>query len=88
MTISTQEFAEPFFTVRYLENEQSFPVVGRTIVLNIADSPILIEGQSLGSLQSFVVRDSTITQVNRAVLIERFTDHVNDEQLFEQIKKK
>ena len=87
MTISTLDFAEPFFTVQYLENEQSYPIRGKTIVLNIADSPILIEGQSLGSMQSLVVRDTAMTQVNRAVLIERFADYDSDDELFEQIKQ-
>lgn len=87
MTISTLEFAEPFFTVQYLENEQSYRICGKTIVLNIADSPVQIEGQSLGSLQSLVVRDTAITQINRAVLIERFADHDSEDELFEQIKQ-
>jgi hypothetical protein len=87
VTISTLSFAEPFFTVQYLENEQSYPICGKTIVLNIADLPILIEGQSLGSLQSLVVRDTAITHANRAVLIERFADYDSDDELFEQIKQ-
>lgn len=87
MTISTLDFAEPFFTVQYLENEQSYPICGKTIVLNIADTPILIEGQSLGSLQSLVVRDTALIQVDRAVLIERFADYDSDDELFEQIKQ-
>lgn len=87
MTISKLDLAEPFFTILYVENEQSYPVGGKTIVLNIAESPIVIEEQSLGSLQSLVVRDCVITGVNRAVLVERFADHTSDEQLFERIKK-
>lgn len=87
MSISTQDFAEPFFTVRYLENEQSYMVSGKTILLNIADSPVLIEGQLLGSMQSLVVRDTVITQANRAVLIERFSDHAGDDELFEKIRQ-
>jgi len=87
VTISTLDFAEPFFTVQYLENEQSYAVVGKTIVLNIADAPIVIERQSLGTLQSLVVCDCTIAQLNRAVLIERFTDHASDNDLFNQIKQ-
>lgn len=87
MTISTLDLADPFFTLLYLENQQSYPVSGKTIVLNIADSPILIEKQSLGTLESVVVRDCVITEINRAVLIERFADHDSDEELFEKIKQ-
>ncbi len=87
MSISVQNFAEPFFTVRYLEDEDSYPVSGKSILLNIADSPVLIEEQALGSMQSIVVRDTIITQVNRAVLIERFADHDSDDTLFQQIRQ-
>lgn len=87
MTISSLDIAEPFFTLQYLENQQSYPVAGKTIVVNIAGTPVRIEEQLLGTLESVVVQDCTITEVNRAVLVERFADHASDDALFEKIKQ-
>ncbi|MEM7256243.1 MAG: hypothetical protein AAF404_02520, partial [Pseudomonadota bacterium] len=57
-----------------------------SIVLNLGEQPILIEQQQLGFLQSCVVCNTTLQQVERAVIIERFADH-DEATLFEQVKQ-
>ena len=45
MSIITLDISEPFFTTRVLENEDSYTVNTKTIVLNVSENPIKIEKQ-------------------------------------------
>lgn len=72
MSVDTLEFTEPFFTVKLVSNEPEFSVSDKTIVLNLSEHPVDVQDQSLGFLQSVVIANTSIRNVDRAVLIERF----------------
>ena len=86
MPVQTLEFAEPFFTVRILKQLESYQVEGRVILLNLAETPVRILDQTLASLQSVIVANAEIHDVDHAVVIERFDDYPDDEKLFENVK--
>lgn len=87
MPVRTLDFAEPFFTVRHVAGEAAHTVAGRAIVLNLSQTPIRIENQALGPLQSVIVADCPIRQVERAVVVERFDDHPDIDALFARIRR-
>ena len=69
MTIQKLDIAEPFFSVSMVSNEANLTITGRTIVLNLADSSIRIREQTLGSLQSVILRDTEFETVQHLSLI-------------------
>lgn len=87
MSVDTLEFTEPFFTVKLVSNEPEFSVSDKTIVLNLSEHPVDVQDQSLGFLQSVVIANTSIRNVDRAVLIERFSSHANDDELFARSKR-
>ena len=87
MSIETLEFAEPFFTVLHLAEEDSHGIAGKAIVLNLSERPIRIHEQRLGHLQSVVAVNTAIRDVDRAVLIERFADHADEQALFAEVRR-
>ncbi|NBR03904.1 MAG: hypothetical protein EBT94_12430, partial [Alphaproteobacteria bacterium] len=87
MTVQKLDIAEPFFSVSMVSHEASLNIIGRTIVLNLADSPIRIREQTLGSLQSVILRDTDIENVQHAILVERFDDHPDEGALMEEVRR-
>jgi hypothetical protein len=87
MSIKTLDFAEPFFTVKYLLNEKEYSVGKKSIIVNLSDQPIKIEDQQLGFFQSVVVTNTTIREVERGVLIERFSDYTDEKAFLDEVKK-
>jgi hypothetical protein len=81
------DIAEPFFGIRYITNEAEFPVTDRAIVLNVADRPILIEEQTLLPLQSAIFANTTLRDVDRAVVIDRFDAHPDEATLCDEVRK-
>ena len=86
MSIRQLDFAEPFFQVSLLEDEDSFRLAGKAIVLNLSDQPVRIEQQTLGHLQSAIFADVALVNLRRAVLVQGFDRFACDEELFAQIK--
>ena len=87
MPVRTLDIAEPFFTIRLVTDETDYRVDGKIIVLNLSDKPIGIREQTLGALQSVVVADVDLRDIEHAVIIERFADYSDEEQLFADIKQ-
>jgi hypothetical protein len=87
MTIETLDFAEPFFTVRFLTDEGSYQASSKTIVLNLHEEPLLIQDQKLAHLQSVIVKNTLVRNLKRAVVIERFADHGNDAALCKHVRE-
>ena len=86
MTIKTLTIGDPFFRVRILTDEDRHPITGKTIVLNLADAPLRVREQSLGALQSAILKDTEIRGIDHAVLIEGFADHADEDALLSQIR--
>ncbi|WP_421981769.1 hypothetical protein [Roseibium sp.] len=81
------DFAEPFFTVSIVTGETTVSVGGKAILLNLAEKPVRIFDQMLEHLQSTVIADVDIRDVDKAILIERFDDYPDTDALFDQVKR-
>lgn len=86
MPVRNLEIAEPFFGVHLIENEDHRRIAGKTIALNLADKPIAVREQKIGHLQSAILVDTEICNVDRAVIVERFADHDDDADLMSQVR--
>ena len=87
MTRQKLDIAEPFFSVSLISDEASLLINGRTILLNLSDSPIRIREQKLDSLQSVILCDTDIQNVERSIIVERFDDHTDEAVLMEQVRR-
>lgn len=87
MTIQQLDIAEPFFSLSMISQESRVRITGRTIILNLAETPIHIREQSLGGLQSVILRDTDIHDVTHAILVERFEDHPDEAALLQEVRK-
>lgn len=86
MTIRALDFAEPFFTVRLIEDEAALAVNGRSILLNLSECPVRIREQTLGHLQSVIVADTDLADLDHAILIDRFDDHADEAALLAEVR--
>ncbi|SNZ21410.1 hypothetical protein [Cohaesibacter gelatinilyticus] len=87
MTIKVLAFADPFFSVRYITNETDYEVGEKSILVNLSEKPMHIRDQTLQSLQSVVVTNVVVEDLDHAVIIERFADYPDEQQLFEKVRK-
>ena len=86
MPIETLDFAMPFFGARLVISETKFHLEGRAIVLNVGQSDILVETQSLGPLNSAIMQDIDLRDVESAVLISGFDRRGDNTALFERVR--
>ncbi len=86
MTIENLTIGDPFFNIRLITDEDRYTVSGKTIVLNLADRPVTVREQTLGTLQSVVLKETDIRNVAHAVLVEGFADHANDDALMARLR--
>lgn len=87
MSIDNLEIAEPFFGIKHVRNESELPIASKTIVLNLGETPLSIQQQSLPPLRSCIVASGTIGNVERAVLVERFDQYADEATLFDKVKE-
>ncbi len=87
MSIETLTIGDPFFTVRILENENSYPIGDNTIALNLSARPIRIREQALGELQSLILKNTEMRNVAHAVVIEGIANHPDDAALMASIRE-
>ena len=88
MSIERLNIGDPFFTVNYLLNETAVEVTDPCILVNLSEQPITIQAQSLQFFQSVIVTNTTILNVEKGVLVERFSDYPDETALFEEVKKR
>ena len=76
MSILNLDFAEPFFTIDYIEDEEAYSVSAKSMVINLAEyeqENILLDGERfILPLKAAVVQDMEIRNVRRAFLIRDF----------------
>ena len=87
MPVQSLDIAEPFFTIRLITDERSYPIDGKVIFLNLSDTPVRIREQSLGALQSVVLADTVAEDVTHAAVIERFADCEDEAALMAQVRE-
>ncbi|MCH2250452.1 MAG: hypothetical protein MK042_11730 [Cognatishimia sp.] len=86
MPVEPLDFADPFFSVELIENEATYSVSGKAIVLNLSETPIQIREQSLAHLQSVIVADVTLSNLSHAVIIGGIDAHTDELALMEQVR--
>lgn len=86
MSVAELTIGAPFFDILLLQGELDYVVTGKAILLNLADHPISIESQTLGPLQSVILRDVRAHDLERAVLITGFADYPNEVALLAEIR--
>nr|WP_321250837.1 hypothetical protein [uncultured Ruegeria sp.] len=86
MPIETLDFAQPFFRVQHITDEDRISVEGRAIVLNLGERGLSVEDQTVAPLSSVIVQDSTLSGVERAVIVHGFDAHADENELFAWVK--
>jgi hypothetical protein len=86
MTVQPLDIADPFFSVSIIRDKRRFSITGKTIVLNLSKIQILVRGQKLGELQSAILCDTDIEEIDHAIIVERFDDHPDEDELFKQVR--
>lgn len=86
MTIQTLDFAAPFFAVDFVEGEPQLTIDGRAIFLNLGSDPVGLEAQQLGPLQSAILSNVVVRDIECAVVISGFESHDSDEALFAAVR--
>ncbi len=81
------DFAEPFFSVRYLLEVEEREVGPKSIVVNLSAQPLRIRDQTLAFFRSVIVTDTSLREVRRCLLVEDFEGYGDAQELFERIKK-
>jgi hypothetical protein len=81
------DFAEPFFSVRYLLEVEEREVGPRSIVVNLSPQPLRIRDQALAFFRSVIVTNTSLREVRRCLLIEDFERFGDAQELFQRIKK-
>ena len=87
MPVEILGFAQPFFSVQYITDEESFSVEGRAIVLNLGTQAFFIEEQKVAPLSSVIVQNSVLQDVERVVVVHGFDSHGDDDALFAKVKE-
>jgi hypothetical protein len=86
MSIKALDYANPFFPVSYVQGEEKYMVREKSIVFNMSDEDMTINGRPLGFFRSTVATNTVITHVERALIIEKFAAYPDAETLFERVK--
>ena len=87
MNITTLEIGDPFFTIRLIEDAPRHSIGEKTIVLNIGDRPIRVREQSIQPLQSVVLVDTEMEDVEKAVVVEGYAGHTDEAALMAQVRE-
>ena len=85
MSVEDITIGDPFFSVKLIKSKKNIFVNGKAIVLNLSNSPLKIRQQVLGHLQSVIVIDTALTDVQCAVLIEGLSNHLSDSDLLKKV---
>jgi hypothetical protein len=92
MSILQLDFAEPFFSIDYVEDEASCYVEKKSMVINLAEHEqknILLDGERfILPLKAAVVQDMTIRNIPRAFIVKDFERcNLDDPKTVAEIKQ-
>jgi hypothetical protein len=87
MSIEALDYATPFFPVSYVQGEKEYAVREKSIVFNMSDEELFINGRPVGFFRSTVAVNTVVRHLSRALIIEKFAAYPDDEALFAQVKK-
>ena len=90
MSVQILDFAKPFFDIVYVENEKSYYVKAKSIVINLAERSgrnITVKGQSIAPLKGTVVQNVGVDDIDRILVLPDFEKYdIDDPLVIEQIK--
>ena len=87
MSIERLDFAEPFFPVKYVTDEDEYTVGEKTIILNLSETPVIIYGRPLHFFTSTIITNIAVKNLKRCLLIEKFLDYSDTGELFDKVKR-
>jgi hypothetical protein len=87
MSIEALDYASPFFPITYVQGEGEYAVHEKSIVFNLSDKELFINGRPVGFFRSTVAVNTVVRHLARALIIEKFAAYPDDEALFAQVKK-
>jgi hypothetical protein len=86
MGIRTLQFSEPFYTIKFIDNERQYKIDDTSIVISLAEKGILIRDRPLEYLKSTIVRNVIINDIQRTLVIEGYEKKAVDAELFSKIQ--
>ena len=87
MTLHAINIGRPFFEITLIEQESDFEVSGGAIVLNLSQHSLRLEARQLTSLQSGIVRNARLQEVDWAVVVEGFEDFDNEDAFCADVRR-
>jgi hypothetical protein len=87
MSVKQLKFSIPFYTIQFVDNEIEYKINHTSIVINLGERGILVKDSPLGCLKSTIVRNVTIKDIQRALVIEDYEGNRDHPELFAKIQK-
>ena len=87
MSLERLDFAEPFFPVKYITDEDKYTVGEKTIILNLSETPVIINSRPLCFFSSTIITNTAVNNLRRCLLIEKFLDYPDTGVLFDKVKR-
>jgi len=87
MSIKKLRFSEPFYTMKFVNDQQIYEINDRSIVVNLSEKEILVKGLPLGSLKSTIVKNVALAEVERAIVLEGYESARSAKDLFAATQK-
>ena len=85
MSVQALAIGAPFFTLRLITDEPRLDINGKAIVLNLSTRAIQVREQRLGALQSVILQDTVMQQVDHAIVIQQVVD-LDDAELMARVR--
>lgn len=86
MPVETLSISNPFFVTRLVKNEAAMGISDKSIVLNLSQTNIRVREQALGPLQSTVLVNTEIKDVEHAVIVEGFAAYTDEDALMTRVR--
>ena len=87
MGIITLQFSEPFYTIKFIDNEKQYKIDDTSVAINLGASSVVVKDRPLAYLKSAIVRNVVINDIQRALVIEGYEKKGADTELFSKIQK-
>ena len=87
MSVTALDYATPFFPVAYVQEETEYVIGEKSIVLNLSEEDLYINGRPISFFCSTVAIHTAVRNVARSLVVEKFSAYPNEEALFERVKK-
>ena len=85
MAVQALAIGEPFFALRLITDEPRWDIASKAIVLNLSTQAIQVREQRLSALQSVILQDTVMQQVDHAIVIQQVAD-VDDAELMARVR--